>query len=276
MPRVLITGGRGFIGRAVGRAFAADDWTVVTTDRECDVRNAWEVEGAIREHRPDVVVHLAGVLGTHELFDRIGEAIDVNVKGTANVLESCRKWEARYVGVTMPPVFPSVYTATKMAATRLASAYHYSYGLPVSHVQAFNAFGAGQAHGPTDPQKILPTFATEAWYGRPLPIWGDGLQGVDLIDVDELGLVFRAAADHGDDWQVDGGTGHSLTVLEVAELVLDITGSKAGVEHLPMRRGEVPTKIVAEGVGWDRLPRPPQFTIEQLERCVHSYRPVGR
>jgi UDP-glucose 4-epimerase len=276
MPRVLITGGGGFIGQGVARAYAADGWSVVITDRECDVRNPWEIEGAIREHRPDLVVHLAGVLGTHELFDRVGEAIDVNVKGTANVLEACRKWEARYVGVTMPPVFPSIYTATKIAASKLATAYHHTYGLPVSHVQAFNAFGPGQAHGLNHPQKILPTFATEAWAGRPIPIWGDGLQGVDLIDVDELGQVFRAAGDHGDDWIVDGGTGRSFTVLEVAEMVLDVTGSTAGVQHLPMRRGEIATKIIAEGQGWDRLARPPQFTLAQLERCVHAYRPASR
>jgi hypothetical protein len=96
-----------------------------------------------------------------------------------------------------------VYTATKVAATRLASAYHHTHGLPVSHVRAFNAFGPGQAHGPGHPQKIIPTFAVEAWAGRPIPIWGDGNQTVDLIHTSDLARMLVDAIDHGDDVTFD-------------------------------------------------------------------------
>jgi UDP-glucose 4-epimerase len=58
----------------------------------------------------------------------------------------------------------------------------------------------------------------------------------------------------------------------VARLILNVTGSPAGIEHLPMRRGEVPTYIRAEGVGWEHLRRVPRLDVDQLEETIRSYR----
>jgi UDP-glucose 4-epimerase len=186
------------------------------------------------------------VLGTHELFDAPQLAIDINVTGTLNVLNACVTNDARYVGISMPPVFPSIYTATKLAAVRLASAYHHSHGLPVSHVRAFNAYGPGQKFGAGHPQKIVPTFATKAWASEPIPIWGDGFQTVDLVHVDQLAAVLVKAMKYGDDRTLEGGTGVAHTVNDVAQMVIALTSSSTAIEYLPMRRGEVPTHIVAE------------------------------
>ncbi len=274
--KVLVTGGAGFIGRAVEMALGQLDHEAVIMDVHelADVRDATQVAKAV--DGCDAVIHLAGMLGTHELFDTAAEAIDVNVKGTLNVLDACRNYDARYVGITMPQVVPSIYTATKVAATRLASAYYHTYDLPVSHVRAFNAYGIGQKHGPGHPQKIVPTFAAEAWAGRPIPIWGDGTQTVDLVHVDDLGRMLVDAIGFGDDEVFDGGTGVAVTVNEVAELVLEVTRSAAGVRHLPMRRGEVPTHIVAEGEGWLELGWRPEYRQEWLEQTVEAYHPVRK
>jgi len=263
---VAVTGGHGFIGRATCARLTELGHVAVPLGLEegFDIRQPFELAA-------DACIHLAGVLGTHELFDAVHEAVDVNVKGTVNVLDACVRAKARYVGITMPQVFPSVYTATKVAATRLASAYHHTYGLPVSHVRAFNAFGPGQAHGPGHPQKIVPTFAVEAWAGRPLPVWGDGTQTVDLIHTSDLARMLVDALDHGDDVTFDGGTGVAFTVTEVALLVGKFTGSSSRIEYLPMRRGETPTHIVATGEGWDRLGWTPDFRYSDLIDTVASY-----
>jgi len=268
--RVLVTGGSGFIGRAVGRELVRRGHQVAPFDLPNDVRDAGRVSAAVSHC--DAVVHLAGVLGTAELFDTPRLPVEVNVLGTLNVLEACRDHGAGYVGITMPQVFPSLYTASKVHATLIASAYHREYGVPVSHVRAFNAFGAGQKHGPTHPRKIVPAFAADAWNARPIVIWGDGEQTVDLIHVDQLGRMLVDALDHGDDVTFDGGTGQAFTVNEVAQMVLDITCSAAGVEHRPMRRGEVPTFIVAKGEGWERLGWRPSFDRADLIDTVVDYR----
>lgn len=267
--RVGVTGGRGFIGSAVCHQLAAHGHEASPLDLPTfDVRSpAFRLDGF------DAVIHLAGVLGTHELFDNPQLAIDSNVTGTLNVLEAARHAGARYVGITMPQVFPSIYTATKIAATGLERAYHHTHELAVSRMRAFNAFGPGQKHGHGHPQKIVPTFATEAWAGRPIPIWGDGEQTVDLIDADQLARILVAALDHGDDVTIDGGSGLALSVNQVAAMVRWITGSTTPDEHLPMRRGEIPTHIVATGDGWDRLDFQPSFDKDAFRKTVEFYRP---
>lgn len=269
--RIAITGGQGFLGRAAVAAAenaGHDVWTFDRADGNDVLGDLDALAGA------NVVVHLAGVLGTAELFDpgQPEHAVDVNIKGTLRVLEWCRENGAGYVGITMPPVFPSVYTATKVCAQMMATAWHKAYGVPVSHVRAFNAYGPGQAHGPGHPQKIIPTFARCAWAGEPIPVWGDGTQTVDLVHADDVGRMLIDATQHGDDAVFDAGTGEAVSVNEVASMTLGITGSTAGIEYLPMRTGEEPTTIVAKGEGWDRLDWRPVMDWDRLLDTVRWYR----
>jgi UDP-glucose 4-epimerase len=282
--KIAVTGGAGFIGAYVVAHAEAVGHDVVVFDNDHrgnkrDVRHFDEVLDGL--DGAGHVIHLAGVLGTHELFDNPHLAMDVNVSGTLNVLEWCRHHGAGYTGILMPDAFPSIYTATKVAAARLATAYRHTHGVPVSHVRAFNAHGAGQKHGPDHPQKILPTFATKAWTGEPIPIWGDGTQTVDLVTADDLGRMLVDAVRFGDDDMFDGGTGHALSVNEVADWVrrrvqeLDEEIPMPDVRHLPMRRGEVLTHIVAKGKGWEKLGWRPQFSWDDVAATVDSYRPVS-
>lgn len=218
----------------------------------------------------DAVIHLAGCLGTQELFSTPEEAIDVNVKGTCRVLQACAELGMQYVGITMPEVWDNVYQVTKKAARGLATAWHRHCGVPVSHVRAFNVFGPGQKVRPI--QKIIPTFADRAWREEPIPIWGDGKQTVDLVYVDDVARLLVEALDYGDDEVFDAGTGMEMTVNQVAERVIAITGSTAGLKYLPMRKGEHKTKTVAEGQGWDKLGWKPEFSEEDLVETVKWYK----
>jgi UDP-glucose 4-epimerase len=211
-------------------------------------------------------------LGTHELFDAAAQAVEVNVTGSLRVMQWCVRHNAQYTGILMPDVFPSIYTATKIAAKRLADALHHSGGLKVSHVRAFNAYGPGQKYGEGHPQKILPTFAVAAWRRLPLPIWGTGEQWVDLIRTDDLGRMLVDATGFVNNEVFDGGTGHSVSVQDVALFVNEYTGNQAGILNLPMRRGEDPTFIKATGEGWDLLGWRPEFAWSKLLETIDSYR----
>lgn len=266
--KIAVTGGRGFIGSATLSAADAAGHDAFAFDRPNDILGDLDtLAGA------DHVIHLAGMLGTSELFDTAEAAVETNVIGTLRILEWCDLHGAGFTGITMPPVFASVYTATKICADRLATAWHLAKSVPVSRVRAFNAYGPGQKHGPGHPQKILPTFATEAWAGRPIPIWGDGQQTVDLVHADDVARMLVDATGHGDDTVFDAGTGVAVTVNELADFVLNATGSTAGKKYLPMRAGEIPTHIVAEGDGWDRLDWRPTLDWGRVEEAVHWYRP---
>ncbi len=268
--RIAVTGGSGFLGQATVRAAenaGHDVWTFDRSEGHDVLGDLSALSGA------DVVIHLAGVLGTSELFDDPETAVDINVTGSLRVIKWCHENGAGYVGISMHDRFPSIYSATKVAARKLASAYHAAYGLPVSHVRAFNAYGPGQAYGPGHPQKIVPTFARLAWEGRPLPVWGDGEQTVDLVHADDVGRMLIDATQHGDDAVFDAGTGETVTVNEVARRVLDVTGSTAGIEYLSMRIGETPTVVRAEGEGWDRLDWKPELDWDRVADTVRWYKP---
>jgi UDP-glucose 4-epimerase len=254
MSRVLVTGGTGFIGSAVVEALNREGYDVFRYDRSQgqDILNIGQLIDDFNLFVPDAVIHLAGVLGTHELFDSPALAIDINIHGSLNVMDQCAKRGIPYVGISMPDVFPSIYTATKVATMRLAQAYGHSMGLVYGHVVAYNAFGPGQAYGPGHPQKIVPTFAMACKRGEPMPVWGLGTQGVDLIHTDDLAACFvemlrlLEGKDPTDDGPViHGGNGIPFTVLEVAKIVAQAAGVEPIMRFLPMRRGEKPTHVHA-------------------------------
>lgn len=266
--RIAITGGAGFIGSATVHAAKAAGHDVTIFDRA----DGNDILGDLSAlDGSDTVIHLAGVLGTSELFDTPFEAIDINITGTLRVLDWCRHNDAGYVGITLPPVFPSVYTATKRAADLFATAWNQAYQVPVSTVRAFNVFGRGQKFGPGHPRKFLPTFSVAAWRGEPIEIWGDGEQTMDVVSADDLGRMLIEATGHGDDVLFDAGCGAEISVNDFAAFVLKITGSDSEVRHLPMRRGEVPSKIRALGEGWRRLDWRPALDWEQVADAVRSY-----
>lgn len=290
--RVLVTGGSGWIGRATVEELRSHDIDVVTLDRTpgpfsalrgrdneplpLDVTNEKHVFGAVEA--ADHVIHLAGVLGTHELLNDVKRAVEVNVMGSLHVTHACAKYDVGLTEITMPRVNPSVYAATKSAAMDLALALHASGDLRCSFVRAYNAYGPGQAYGGDHPQKIIPTFASRAWRGLPLPVWGDGMLWVDLVHVQDVARMLVAAIDYGDGQVFDAGTGYVQTVLEVARKVISLTGDRSEIEHLPPRPGEreVSTELdVARGEGWELLGGwRPIFDPKLFEHAVESYRPT--
>ena len=217
---VLVTGARGFIGRYVMQELEDRGYIPLAYDLAdgCDILDKRQLKAHMEF--ADAVIHLAGVLGTHELFDDIELAIDVNIKGAVNVLETCVAKSKPFVMIEQPHIWYNPYEATKGAAHRLAMAFHLDKGVPVTFVETYNAYGPGQAYGPGHPQKIIPTFATLAWRGERIPIWGDGTQEVDLIAVPDVanGIVDALEGPlRGETLYAATGTGYP--VRTVASLV---------------------------------------------------------
>lgn len=272
--RIAVTGGGGFLGRHVATYAASLGYEVVPFDR----RDGNDILGDLSGlEGSDAVIHMAGVLGTAELFDHIEEAIQTNILGSYRVAQWCIDNDAQYTGILMPDVFPSIYTATKMASQRITAALHHARGLACSHVVAYNAYGAGQAYGKGHPQKFLPTFSVAGWNNRPIPIWGDGSQLVDAVAAEDVARMLVDATLFPDNAVFDGGTGVTISVLEFAEFVLKVTGSTAGIQYFPMRDGETggEKNVAATGVGWDRLGWQPQFSWDKIRDAIVSYRGVA-
>ena len=219
---VLVTGGQGFIGRYVCELLdrlGVKTWAYdkVGGLNILDKRLLTEAVGW-----SGGVIHLAALLGTAELYSNPHEAVDINVHGTVNVLEALADDDPGkpLVIIEQPHIWYNVYEATHEAATRMARGFHLDFGIPLSVVCAYNAYGPGQAVGPTHPRKIIPTFADSAWRGKPLLVNDSGEQLVDLIYAGDVAhALVTALMGPGDGATYHAGTGMGVSVKRVAEFV---------------------------------------------------------
>lgn len=271
---VLVTGARGFLGQYVMGELEDRGYIPLAYDLS-DGHNILDRE-QLSQHMEwaDAVIHLAGVLGTHELFDQIDLAIDVNIKGAVNVLDNCVAKSKPFVMIEQPHIWYNPYEATKGAAHRFAMAYHLNRGVPVAFVETYNAFGPGQAYGPGHPQKIIPTFATLSWQNQPIPIWGNGSQKVDLIAAPDVGSAMVDALEGSLSGATSyAATGTGTTVRAVATYARLVVAASQDipppVDFLPMRDGENTTEL---GIAVCPEATPYEMNWQYLAETIRSYR----
>ncbi len=258
--KCIVTGGSGFIGRAFVGRLALEGHEVVVLDVTKPeyqlLHNVRFVEGDVRYKENLVpvfrtaneVYDCAGVLGTHELLIDNQKAVETNIKGAINVLEVARDCGVQRVfHPTKPNDWLNTYSITKYAAERFCFMYQHEFGLPVTVLRWFNAYGPGQHLYPV--RKAVPYFIVMALRNLPIEVFGDGQQTVDMIYVDDIAKIAIDATRKFAgriDKVFDVGSGVAKTVLELVEDIKRLTGSNSEVVCLPMRRGE-PTrsKIVA-------------------------------
>lgn len=271
--RVTITGGAGFLGSHVAKAMQEAGHEVAFFDR----KSGHDILGDLSAlEGSDAVCHLAGVLGTAELFGDIELATQVNVLGTVRVAEWCSKNDAQLTLVNVPFIWNSIYCATKLGAYKIVVAMQEAGLLRHSSVTVWNAFGEGQHTGDWSrkaPRKFVPTFSVAAWQGKPLPVWGDGENLIDPIHTSEVARIFSEAVNFGGGEIFDAGTGNSFTVNEICDFINKHTGNEAGIAYEPLRVGEIPrTNLPATGRGWDLLSKPPEFSWSQLADTIDWYK----
>lgn len=260
--RAVVVGGSGFIGGAiVAELLRRGDEVVILDegsrrlpvamlDQGVEVLQASIVdrealvagfEGA------DEVYHLAGMLGTSELDDLVVKAVEVNVIGALNVFDAALEAGVpRVFYASKPNVWLNTYSITKHASEQFAELYNENSELHVASLRYFNAFGPRQKLFPI--RKMLPLFAALARRGLPLEVYGDGQQTVDMLFTDDLAHLtvdYTRMAPKGP--AADCGSGFEMTVLDVARDINSWFGNRAGITHLPMRRGETEgTRLVAD------------------------------
>lgn len=260
--RLLVTGGAGFIGSAFVRHVLehTTDVEVVTLDALTyagNLENLAEVEGNPRhrfvhgdicdsttrqllaDERIDSVVHFAAESHVDRSILSPERAIDTNVCGTANLLEAARAAHVgRFIHVSTDEVYGDIdepleadetfplkpsspYAASKAASDLLALSYVRTYGLPVVVTRASNNYGPYQF-----PEKLIPLMISNALEGRPLPVYGDGLQVRDWLYVEDHCRALLSVLRHGREGEIYNISGAChLPNLEVVRRILEIVGA---------------------------------------------------
>jgi len=247
---VLVTGANGFIGRHLVKRLKKARRRVVSFDRKPNKYDACFL-GDITTFNFDsilgdveTVYHLAGLLGTTELFSRVLEAEKVNVFGTLNLLEAMRRKDVNKIVFTSKPNMwkHNVYTITKENCERYLAMYREVYGFKTIVVRPFNVYG------PNEPleeyRKAIPYFIVSALRNEPLEVFGSGDQTMDAIYVDDVVEALLLCEEKEPEETVEIGTGDPIKVKDLAEKIIHMTNSKSRVVYLKMRPGEPPDSFV--------------------------------
>lgn len=245
---------------------------------------------AMLDWQPDRILHLAAEAYVDRSFDHPAEVLRSNLDGTLRVLEAARRCprlervvvtsSSEIYGDAQTPAIDeahplqptSPYAASKLAADRLAYAYHRTYRLPVAIIRPFNTYG------PRHPYDVIPKLVGRALRGEPLTVHGSGQQSRDFSYVDDMVDAFLAMGDHpaAIGRAVNFGTGVATTIRALAERIVALTGSRSPIEHGPERAAEVSRLCCDHGLatrlfGW----RPRVSLDEGLERTIAWARERG-
>ena len=292
--KVLVTGGNGFIGGYVCERLHALGHHVTVFDRKLPADSGCDdaVFGDVRDHtavfesvyHSDGVIHLAGVLGTQETFADPIPAIETNILGSMNVFRACELHKKKCVYIAVGNHWMNnPYSITKTTAERFALMLNKERGAQIAIVRGLNAYGPRQKAAPV--RKIMPNFILPALQSRPITVYGDGSQVMDMIYVSDLADILCRAllVDHGVyDRVFEAGTGLPTTVLDIANEVIRQTKSTAGIRQVPMRPGEPENSKVLADPGtlrnlcpahadWDR-PYPFLLLEDGIRRTIEYYR----
>lgn len=290
MSRAVVTGGAGFVGSHLCDALRARDWEVVAVDNfvtghpenvahladdtgfrlvEHDVITGIPVDGPV-----DAVLHLASPASPPEYLAHPIATLEVGSTGTRHALDLARANGARFLLASTseiygdPLVHPqpesyfgnvnsvgprSVYDEAKRYAEAITMAYHREYDLDTKIVRIFNTFGPrlGVADG-----RVVSNFLAQAMRGSPLTIYGDGKQTRSFCFVsDEVrGLLALLDSDHVGPMNI--GNPDEFTMLELAEVVLEVTGADVDLVFEPLpaddpRQRRPDISLAREVLGWE-------------------------
>ena len=270
--RVLVTGGAGFVGSHLvdllshsNQVTVLDDFSVGERENlaaavrpprvvTADIRDRGALDEVVRD--VDVIFHLAVVCLRVSIPDPMASHL-VNDLGTLNLLLAARDSAVqRFVYVSSSEVYGSAkrtpmdeshplnpmtpYAAAKLAGEAYALSFHRTYGFPSTVVRPFNVYGPREhADGPSG--EVIPRFVARALAGRPLVVFGDGLQTRDFTWVGDTvrGILMAAECDALVGGCVNIARGEDVSVLRIAELVQRLAGTRTPIEHQADRPGDV-------------------------------------
>lgn len=209
-----------------------------------DLAQADAVKSVLEEVRPQVVVHLAGLVTGRQSLELVLPMLQANLTGAVHLMLGLVSSDCRRVVIvgsseelgTDEGIPASPYAAAKLAATRYAQMFWRLYDLPVVVVRLFMGYGPGQA-----PDKLVPYLIRSALVGKSARLSG-GERVCDLNYVTDIvrGLIGIASQPHLSGQIIELGTGAGVSIREVAELIMELTDSVARPTFgaLPDRLGE--------------------------------------
>src|SRR5579875_2871650 len=289
MATCLVTGGAGFLGSHLCDALLAEGHRVICVDNletgtlsnishirspdftflNIDITEPYFIDEPI-----DFVYHLASPASPIDYLRLPLHTLKVGAYGTHHTLGVAKFKRARFLLASTsevygdPQVHPQpesywghvnpigprgVYDEAKRYAEALTMAYHRQQGVDTAIARIFNTYGPRMR--PHD-GRAIPTFLRQALQNRPITVFGDGSQTRSFCYVDDLIRGMIALAESGHHEPVNVGNPNEFTLLELAETVLEVTGSSSEIVYEAMPTDDPQVRqpditLARELLGWE-------------------------
>ena len=292
MKRLLVTGGAGFIGSNFVRYILNkhDDFAVTVFDAltyaghlenledvkddprfefvQGDIRSAEDVAAPVE--KCDIVINFAAESHVDRSISDAHNTMTTNVMGVFTLCEAARKYGVeKFIQISTDEVYGDInegfsketdpvspnspYSAGKAGGELLAKSYWRTYGLPVIVTRGSNTYGPYQ-----QPEKLVPLFVSNALEGKPLPVYGDGMQIRDWLHVlDHCSGVetVMLKGEPGGIYNIGGG--NQRPNIEIVRIILEVTSKDESlIKYVQDRPGHDrryaldATKLLS--MGWPR------------------------
>ena len=275
--KILLSGGTGFLGHHVAKMLLdrnadvtlliqphENTWRLESIGSNVNIvkaklTNREETKAAVQEVRPEVMIHLAGWMERRRDLSILDDQIDHHVAGTINFILGADPGVTKLIintGTseeygeqtdpfveTLPTDPVSPYSASKAAATTMATYLSKALGVPVVTMRPFITYGPAQLH-----DTLIPFLIKGVLQKKTVELT-EGLQYRDFIFVDDLVSCYLAAIEKAEVFTgpeiFNVGSGQKTSVRDVIETIADLLDSRAYLKigARPMRAGEAPSMI---------------------------------
>ncbi len=298
--KIVVTGGAGFIGSQIAESFIPENDVVVVdtlfsgsaqnipaeaTFIQADVRNKEALEAAATD--ADIIFHEAALVSVTASVDDPETSHAINVNGTINVLEAARQHDTRVVLASSAAIYGppntvpitedhpkqpgSPYGLDKLALDQYAQIYNKLYGLETVPLRYFNVYGPGQTGG--EYAGVITVFIEQALSGDDITVHGDGEQTRDFVFIDDIVEANRRGSitdSVGEPFNI--GTGDSITIRELAELIRTVTDSDSDIVHTDGRSADIKHSQADISKSTEQLEYEPTTSIQDgIEQTVEWY-----
>lgn len=292
--KVVVTGGAGFIGGHIVEYWITEGAEVHIIDnlRSGHLSNvelfpqAVFHKGSITDRElvfsvlegADFVHHLAAMISVPESIEKPLECVEINVSGLINVLDAAKQFGIKKIVhsssaavygdnpespklTTMRPMPKSPYGITKLDGEYYLEMYRENYNLGAISLRYFNVFGPRQ-----DPKSqyaaAIPIFVSRALKDEPIIIYGDGEQTRDFIFVkDVVKANVQAATCPTASGVFNVANGKSISIKDMAELVIQETKSKSNIVFEKERPGDIKHSLASIDETIEKLDFHPSFDL---------------
>jgi UDP-glucuronate 4-epimerase len=315
MSTILVTGGAGFIGSHLAEKLLEYGHKVINLDNfndfydpmikrkniskgslsprytlvEGDIRDKILLESIFTTFKIDTVVHIAALAGVRKSIENPLEYIDVDIKGTVNLLEHCRIYKVKkFIYASTSSVYGlnptpfkeedniktpiSPYAAAKQASELFCRTYHTLYGMPIVCLRFFTVYGPRQR-----PEMAIHYFTRAIDEEKEILVFGDGSSSRDYTYIDDIIKGIVASIHLNCEFEIFNlGNSNPIKLNYLIDLIEKELGKNAYRVYLEMQSGDVEHTYADIKRSKAMLGYEPSVSIEEgIERFVYWYKKSG-